>query len=84
MATTEWCEKLLRDKCPHMFDGGRWRIGWSDTLSLMAMAAEAAVAESVRLRMDGSDMAQPTGNGEELFFSCDCGRQHQWRGNASG
>jgi hypothetical protein len=37
-------EQLLHRECPHMFraDGakpeGGWRIGWKDTLSLMALA----------------------------------------------
>lgn len=32
-------EAILRKRCPHMFIG-RWRIGWQDTLGLMALAMD--------------------------------------------
>jgi len=34
----KWAEKLIREKCLHMLIDGRWRIGWRDTLGMMALA----------------------------------------------
>ena len=48
----QWAERLLRERCPHMFyttkeslHRDRWRIGWQDTLNLMALAREATSKE---------------------------------------